>query len=208
MEDFPSIPATSFKGKRFINAIYGATNYGFVNRMVITEAIRKCVREVVGDRVKLELLYDVSHNIIQQEVHNGESLWIHRSGACRAFPPEMMKSHPLFSLVGQPIPIPGSMGSASYICVGAEGAKDTFFSAPHGAGRMYEQPEAENLFEHQSIYQEMNSKSIKLFKFGFDNLGKHAPGLYKEIDEVIDVLRHHNIVKPVVKLHPLAVLKG
>jgi tRNA-splicing ligase RtcB len=172
--------------------------------VVITERIRRGFKGVFRDEsLRLELLYDLSHNLVQRELQGGEYLWVHRQGACRILPKEESSNHPIFSKTGQPAPLPGSMSGPSYICVALDGVRKTFFSINHGAGERSPYPKNVNF---QSIYNEMEKRGVQLFKFGQDNIP--APALYKDISTVVEVMKKFNLAKPVVKLQPIAVLKG
>jgi tRNA-splicing ligase RtcB len=159
---FFTIPADSYQGRRFVHAVYAASNFGYVNRMAITEALRNSVRTTFGDpNLTMPLLYDCSHVTIQQEMHHGEPVWVHRHGANAALPPSRCQDHPVFSRTGQPIPVPGSMGSDSYIGVGVEGNAATYCSANHGAGRTLDKPQAMAQFTEQSVEAEMAARQIR-----------------------------------------------
>jgi tRNA-splicing ligase RtcB len=203
---FPIIPVDSDEGKKYISTIYAASNYGYANRVAITERIREGFKEVFKDEsLKLELLYDVSHNLVQRELQGGEYLWVHRQGASRILPKEEMSHHPLFSKTGQPVPLPGSMSNPSYICVGLDGVRKTFFSINHGAGERFPHPKS---ISSSLIYNEVKGKGVQLFKFGRDDIRTHAPALYKNIFTVVGVMERLNLAKPIARLSPIAVLKG
>jgi tRNA-splicing ligase RtcB len=206
---FFTIPAESRQGRRFIQAIHAAANFGYVNRMAITEAVRNSVRTIFGDpNVQMPLLFDCSHVTIQQEEHAGENLWVHRHGANVAMPPSRCAEHPVFSRTGQPIPVPGSMGDDSYIGVGVEGNAATFHSANHGAGRVLDKPAAMAQYSEKSVEETMAARKIRLYRAGTMNIAEQAPQSFKNIDAVIDVMRSLHIAQPVVRVRPLATLKG
>ncbi len=206
---FFTIPADSYQGRRFIRAVYAAANFGFVNRMAITEALRTAVRSTFADpSLAMPLLFDCSHVTIQQEMHGGEPLWVHRHGANVAMPPSRCAGHPIFSHTGQPIPVPGSMGSDSYVGVGVEGNAATFHSANHGAGRVLDKPEAMAQWSEAAVEADMKAREIRLYRAGTMNIGEQAPGSFKDIRKVIDTMRGFEIAQPVVRVRPLATLKG
>jgi tRNA-splicing ligase RtcB len=206
---FFTIPADSYQGRRFVNAVYAASNFGYVNRMAITEALRNSVRTTFGDpNLSLPLLYDCSHVAIQQEMHHGEPMWVHRHGANAALPPSRCQNHPVFSRTGQPIPVPGSMGSDSFIGVGVEGNAATYCSANHGAGRTLDKPQAMAQFTEQGVEAEMAARHIRLYRGGTMNIAEQAPGSFKDIRAVIEVMNRLQIAQPVVRVRPLATLKG
>jgi len=199
----------SHQGQRFVRAVYAASNFGFVNRMAITEALRNSVRSTFGDAsLSMPLLFDCSHVTIQQETHHGEPVWVHRHGANAALPPSRCQAHPIFSRTGQPIPVPGSMGSDSYVGVGVEGNAATYCSANHGAGRTLDKPQAMEQFTEQSVEAEMAARQIRLYRAGTMNIAEQAPGSFKDIRAVIEVMNRLQIAQPVVRVRPLATLKG
>jgi tRNA-splicing ligase RtcB len=205
---FFGLPADSETGRNFTHAIYAAATFGYVNRMAITEALRGAVRETLGDSVEMPLLFDCSHVGIQQEEVGGESLWVHRHGANVALPPSKCASHPVFSQTGQPIPVPGSMGADSYIGVGVEGNLATYHSANHGAGRVLDKPEAGAKWSESAIEAEMASRHVRLYRGKTMNIAEQAPDSFKDIGQVIRVMKQLNIAAPVVRVEPLATMKG
>lgn len=204
-----SLPADSEDGLKFSRAIAAVSNFGFANRMAITERVREAVRRVLNDSsLSLPLLYDCSHVSIKSEQWNGEQLWVHRHGASRALPPSQFRDHPVFSITGQPVPIPGSMGHDSFIGVASENAVGAFYSVNHGAGRVMDKPEASAHFTGIQIEREMHAKKIRLYRNGSDNIAEQAPSSFKDVAQVIKAMSAMTLAKPVVRLRPVAVLKG
>jgi tRNA-splicing ligase RtcB len=204
-----SMPADSEEGIRYARAVSAVSNFGFANRIAITEKLRAALRKTLrDDSLQMPLLYDCAHVSIKLEQWNGEKLWVHRHGGSRALPPSLMLDHPIFSKTGQPVPIPGSMGHASYIGVAGEKAVETFCSVNHGAGRVMDKPEAMARFTETQIEKEMRDKNIRLYRCGSDNIAEQAPSSFKDISQVIKAMSTLALAKPVVRLRPLAVLKG
>ena len=204
-----SLPADSEDGRAFARAVSAASNFGFANRIAITEQLRAVVRGVLhDDSLELPLLVDCAHESIRPETWNGEQVWVHRHGGSRALPPSHCALHPVFSRTGQPVPIPGSMGDASYIGVASEGAVDAFCSVNHGAGRVMDKPEAQARFTGQGVEAEMREKRIRLYRYGAGDIAEQAPGSFKDVSRVVDAMREHDLARPVVRLRPLATLKG
>ncbi len=204
-----SMPADSEEAIKYARAVSAASNFGFANRIGLTEKMREAVRKVLRDEtLRIPLLYDCSHVSIKFEEWNGEKLWIHRHGASRALPPSRLQAHPLFAKTGQPIPIPGSMGHASYIGVADETAVESFCSVNHGAGRVLDKPEAVINFTESQVETEMREKNIRLYRYGSDNIAEQAPSSFKDISTVIKAMSALSLARPVVKLRPIAVLKG
>ncbi|MEZ4747582.1 MAG: RtcB family protein [Calditrichia bacterium] len=203
------IPADSPSARHFLTAVSAVANFGFVNRTAITYHIQESLREVFGDKqMRAKLMFDSSHVTVQQEDHVNGRFWVHRNGANWAAPASYMSDHPLYSQTGQPIPVPGSMGSDSYIAVASEGAHHTFCSTNHGAGRLLDKPEAGTTFGEAQVLEQMQSRGIRLYRYGNSDVTEQAPGAFKNIDNVLNVMEQFDIAKGVVKVRPLATLKG
>ncbi len=204
-----AMPADSEEGLQYARAVAAVSNFGFANRIAITEQLRAAVRNVLHDAsVRMPLLYDCAHVSIKPEQWRGEQLWVHRHGASRALPRSYCAEHPVFSKTGQPIPIPGSMGHDSFIGVADEGALAAFGSVNHGAGRLLDKPEAMVQFSEAQVEREMRAKNIRLYRYGSDNIAEQAPSSFKNISQVIHAMTSLSLAKPVVRLRPIAVLKG
>ena len=204
-----SLPADSEDGRRLARAAAAASNFGFANRIAITEALRATFRRTLADAsLELPLLVDCAHVSIKAEVWNGEPLWVHRHGGSCALPPSRLARHPVFSETGQPVPIPGSMGDASYIGVAAEGTRDTFYSVNHGAGRVLDKPEALARFTEADVVREMREKSIRLYRYGAGDIAEQAPRSFKDISRVVHAMAEMGLARPVARLRPIATLKG
>lgn len=204
-----AVPADSEEGVRYARAVSASSNFGFANRIGLTERMRAAVRLALRDSsLRLPLLYDCAHVSIKLEEWRGEKLWIHRHGASRALPASRMPDHPIFSRTGQPVPVPGSMGHDSFIGVADEGAAEAFCSVNHGAGRVLDKPEAMAQYTAAQVEQEMRAKNIRLYRYGSDNIAEQAPSSFKDISQVIKAMAALSLARPVVRLRPLAVLKG
>ncbi len=203
------IPVDSPTARHFLGAVNAVANFGFVNRATIAYHAENVLREIFGSPdLRVKLLYDSSHVTIQQENHNGKDLWVHRNGANQANPASYMSDHPVFKETGQPIPVPGSMGTDSYIAVAAEGARHTFSSTNHGAGRLLDKPEAREAFGAEDVVETMNARGIRLYRYGKGDINEQAPDAFKNIDNVLRVMELYDIANPVVRVSPLATLKG
>lgn len=209
---FSWFDAESLEGRRYLRAVAVAANFGYANRAAIGAALEQTIARVLGPSVHAPLLYDVSHVLVQREEHGGRELFVHRHGASRAFPPSRMRdsaADPLFAETGQPFPVPGSMGDHSYVCVGSEGAQATFFSANHGAGRTLDKPQARDAFTAEAVRNELSSRGIALYQHGADrSLAEQAPGAFKDVAAVVDVMERLGVAVPVVRTTPLATMKG
>lgn len=204
-----SMASASPLGQSYARGVAAASNFGFANRIAITEQVRAALRKVLHDSaLRLPLLYDCAHVSIKLEDWRGEKLWLHRHGASRALPPSLCGDHPVFARTGQPVPVPGSMGHASFIGVADEGAIESFCSVNHGAGRVLDKPEAEAQFTAEQVEAEMRAKRIRLYRYGSDNIAEQAPSSFKDISQVIRAMQALRLARPVVRLRPVAVLKG
>ncbi|RKY31053.1 MAG: RNA-splicing ligase RtcB [Candidatus Omnitrophota bacterium] len=209
-------PAKSPEGRKYFAAMKAAANYAFANRQVITHWVRETFSYVLRKSDKdigLEIVYDVAHNICKLEKHNVDGreklLLVHRKGATRAFP----KGHPelpeRYRDVGQPVIIPGTMGTASYVLVGTEKAlQETWGSTCHGAGRMMSRHQAIKESRGRSIADELLKKGVLAKAKSKRGLAEEMPEAYKDVDEVIKVVEGAGISKKVAKMIPLAVIKG
>ena len=204
-----TVPADSAMGRRYVAALAAATHAGFANRVALTQILRRAVRAVLGDAsLTLPLIYDCGHESIQQEMHGGRPLWVHRHGASHALPPAQLAHDPVLGAIGQPVPIPGSMGSESYIGVTRPGAASTFHSVAHGAGRVMEKVHAAVRFDPVEVERDLGTVGVRLYRYGTDNIAGQAPASFKNVRRVVEAMTTFDLIRPVVRLRPLAVLKG
>lgn len=210
--EFACVPFNSDDGQRALAASAGAANFAFANRQMILHFARKAWKKILGENANLELLYDVAHNIIKIEKHkiDGKEIEValHRKGATRAFPP----GHPEIPLKyrpwGQPVLIPGSMGTASYVLAGAESGEQAFYSSCHGAGRQMSRHEALRMLAGKDVIKNLENKGIIVKVHSVRSIAEEAPQAYKNIDEVVGVVEQAGLSKKVARLVPLAVIKG
>jgi len=204
-------PMNTPEGKDYFSAMCSAANYAWANRQVITHLTRNAWEKVLRGRVKnleLKLLYDVAHNIAKIENHFGKRLVVHRKGATRAFPPGHSELIGKYQKAGQPVLIPGSMGTASYVLVGTEKSKDTFYSVCHGAGRRMSRKAAKKQIWGEKLRKGLENKGIIVRCHSTSGLAEEAPLAYKDIDAVVEVVSQAGLARKVAKLNPLAVIKG
>jgi len=179
--------------------------------------VRKNFRHHYGN-IPMPLVYDVPHNMAKLETHFGEQLWVHRKGATRAFPPERMKGTP-FEQSGQPVIIPGSMGTRSYLLVGTKEAAESLYSVNHGSGRVMSRRKAAGKISRRdgkvlqpgAISDEQFRQSmegIHLICEDKASIKEEAPAAYKNIQDVMEVVIGAGLAKVVAKMRPLGVLKG
>ncbi len=211
--EFACCPFNSKEGQRYFAAMAAAANYAWANRQMIAYFIRKAWKEALGEKAaSLTALYDVAHNIIKKEkyVIDGEEteVAVHRKGATRAFPPKHPEIPAKYREAGQPILIPGSMGTASYVLVGTEQGEESFFSTSHGAGRTMSRKAATRTISGKEVINDLRKKGIIVKCRSWRGIAEEAPLAYKNIDEVVEVVHNAGLSKKVAKLVPLAVIKG
>ena len=206
------VPFNSSEGQRFFKAMSAACNYAWANRHMIGHYVRKAWKSVLGQKANLKLLYDVAHNIAKIEEHeiNGEKmkLIVHRKGATRAFPPEHPELPEKYKKTGQPVIVPGSMGTASYVLVGTEKSKEAWYTVCHGAGRTMSRHEAMRRVSGQEVVNELESKGIIVKCWSLGGIAEEAPMAYKDVEQVVNVVHQAGLSKKVARLVPLAVIKG
>jgi len=206
------VPIKSKEGKAYLQAMAAAANFAFVNRQLITHWTRGAFARVLGNG-SLKIVYDVCHNIAKYEEHeiagSRKRVLVHRKGATRAFP----KNHPVLPQelrdVGQPVLIPGSMGTFSYVLVGTEQAmRETFGSSCHGAGRAMSRTQAKRETTSDELMREMKEKGILVRGETRSGLVEEKPDAYKDVSRVVEVVQGAGIARKVARLKPLAVMKG
>ncbi|MFW5746461.1 MAG: RtcB family protein [Nanoarchaeota archaeon] len=210
--DLVYAPIQSKIGQDYYKAMCCAMNFAWCNRQIITHQVRLALKDVFPE-AEPELIYDVSHNNVKPEHHildGSDSLvWIHRKGATRAFPPGHPDLCQEYQKTGQPVIIPGSMGTASYILVGTQKAMDeTFGTICHGAGRVMSRKKASQTFVADQVVEDLQQKGVLIKAGSMKGIVDESPGVYKDIDEVIDVCQKSGIARPIVRLLPLGVIKG
>jgi tRNA-splicing ligase RtcB len=209
-------PAESGEGKSYAAAMAAAANYAWANRQVIMQLTRETFERTLGlspRELGLRLVYDVCHNIAKHEKHmvDGKErlLWVHRKGATRAFPPGHPELPVEYRDLGQPVLIPGDMGTESYLCVGTQNAMEqTFGSTCHGAGRVLSRSRAKKEARGRSIARELEQKNIIVMAHGKGTLVEEMPDAYKDVGRVVDVMDRAGISRRVARLLPVGVIKG
>lgn len=223
------VPFSSEEGQRYFSAMQAAANFAWTNRQMITHKIRSAFHDVlhrpqgacgvggsqdreelaVGRQSELRVLYDVSHNIAKLESYRGFDCIVHRKGATRAFAPGSLELPYRFQATGQPVLIPGSMGTSSYVLAGTKEAMDiSFGSCCHGAGRSLSRTAARREIDYNRLVRSLETLGIEVRRGSASGLLEEAPEAYKDVDAVINVVKDSGIAKVVAKLVPLAVVKG
>ncbi len=204
-------PFDSLEGQKFFKAMSAGANFAWANRQMISYYIRKAWKNILGGG-ELDLIYDVAHNIAKIEDHEVDGklvkLCVHRKGATRAFPPGHSEVPEKYKEIGQPVLIPGSMGTASYVLSGTEKSKEAFYTVNHGAGRTMSRREAIRRISGLEAIRNLQAKGIVVKCYSMKGIAEEAPLAYKNIDEVVDVVHKAGLSKKVAKLAPLAVIKG
>jgi len=205
-------PIESELGQKYLSAMNCAVNFAFCNRHLIMSWVRE-VFEKIFSGSRLDLVYDVCHNVAKIEKHEVDGkkmkLCIHRKGATRSFGPGRKEIPEAYRKVGQPVLIPGSMGTSSYILVGTKKAEGVSFgSTAHGAGRVMSRHQALRQFRGEKIKKELAGKDIEVRSGSWKSLAEESPGVYKDVDEVAKVSHEVGIGNLVTRLKPLAVMKG
>jgi tRNA-splicing ligase RtcB len=206
----------SKEADNYIGAMNCAVNFAFTNRQIITHLIRQSFSEVFGksaDALGMDLLYDVAHNIAKPEEHTVQGrkqmLYIHRKGATRAFPKGVEGVPKKYRSVGQPVIIPGSMSTGSYVLCGMEGSmKESFGSACHGSGRVMSRHQALNEIPAAKTFKGLSEKGIEIRVRTRKLISEEAEWAYKNPDDVVSVVERAGLAKIVSKNIPLIVIKG
>jgi tRNA-splicing ligase RtcB len=210
-------PVRSPEGQDYLGAMRAAANFAWCNRQLLTHQAREVFARFFGkpwEELGLQLVYDVAHNIAKFEDHDvgggrHKRVCVHRKGATRAFPPGHSEIPTAYERIGQPVIIPGSMGTASWVLVGQPGAMEqTFGTTCHGAGRMMSRTAAVRLSEGRRIDKELDALGIIARARGHKGLAEEQPAAYKDVDHVVDVVDKAGISRKVARLRPVGVIKG
>ncbi len=217
------VPIQSPEGQSYLGAMSASANFAWANRQAITHFVRQAFAQVFGQAARLRVVYDVAHNIAKRERHSVPSpsgrkvegkdrereVLVHRKGATRAFPPGHPETPDRYRSVGQPVLIPGSMGTASWVLVGAQKSMEqTFGSVCHGAGRMLSRTAAKKGRDIQKVKEELEQKGIYVRSESRDGILEEIPEAYKDVDEVVEVVAQAGLARKAVRLVPIGVLKG
>ena len=206
-------PFRSPLGQQYYMSMAAAVNYAFANRQMIAHWVRDVFARIMGSSKGMRQVYDVCHNVAKAEKHliDGQmrELCVHRKGATRSFGPGRPEVPEVYRSSGQPVIIPGSMGTASYLLVGTPEAEDlSFSSTAHGAGRIMSRHEALRRFRGEQIRDELLQKGIELQSTSWKGVAEEASGAYKDVDEVVRVSHEVGIGRLVARVVPLGVMKG
>jgi tRNA-splicing ligase RtcB len=207
-----ALPFKSDIGQKYFNCMNSAANFAWANRQIIKSLIEKALLDSLNispNQLKLEQIYDVSHNIAKIEKFYNKKILVHRKGATRAFDKDSTDIPTEYKNIGQPIIIPGDMGSASYLLVGLANARtQSFASCCHGAGRVLSRKKAIKKFNNHEIVENLKNKGIYILAKNKRTIAEEVPEAYKDIDEVVKVVSQCGLAEKVAKFKPIAVIKG
>jgi tRNA-splicing ligase RtcB len=206
-------PIRSEEGRRYLAAMCAAANFAWANRQGILHFLRAAFQRIFGDSSRLALIYDVCHNIAKREKYEVDGrkreVLVHRKGATRAFPPGHREIPADYRAAGQPVFIPGSMGTASWVLAGADGAlRETFGSVCHGAGRLLSRAAAKKGKDAREETRKLEQRGILVRSESRDGILEELPEAYKNVDEVIEVVHNAGLARKVARLRPMGVIKG
>jgi tRNA-splicing ligase RtcB len=209
-------PLNSPEGQNYLGAMRCAANYAFANRQILAHSARKAFEQVLAGKVKdwyLHQVYDICHNMGKIETHtiNGERMrvCVHRKGATRAFGPGAPELPDEYKAIGQPVLVPGSMGTASWVLVGTEASMNrSFGSTCHGSGRLMSRHEAKRRVRGETLRHDLEAEGIHIRAGSMVGLAEEAPQAYKDVDQVVGAVVGGGIARKVARLRPMAVIKG
>lgn len=207
-------PIGSPEGREYLSAVFCGINCAFANRQAISHLVRGCFARIFGlDPASVRVLYDVGHNTAKLERHRvggtEETLLVHRKGATRAFPAGSPGLPAAYREAGQPVLVGGTMGTCSYILVGTKkGMEETFGSAVHGAGRLKSRTQATKEYRGERVVGELRARGIIVKAHSLSGVAEEAPGAYKDVREVVDVMEGAGVNRKVARLRPMLCVKG
>ena len=204
-------PLSSPEGREYVAAMACAANFAWANRHAIAHRVRDAIAASTGrdEADGTRQVYDVAHNVAKQEDHGGRTVCVHRKGATRAFPPGSPEIPAPYREAGQPVFIPGSMGTSSFVLAGAAGAMDrSFGSACHGAGRRMSRKGARREVRGEQLRRELEQRGIAVRCPSNRGLAEEAPLAYKDVDRVVEIVERAGLATRVAQLRPIGVVKG
>jgi tRNA-splicing ligase RtcB (3'-phosphate/5'-hydroxy nucleic acid ligase) len=210
--ELASAPINSPEGQRYFGAMSAGINCALANRQIITHLVREIFNDVFPQG-RVTMLYDISHNTCKVESHivNGKKkqLYIHRKGATRAFGPGQIDLPIEYRHMGQPVLIGGTMGTSSYILAGTEeGMKQAFGSACHGAGRAMSRTQAKKRWHGRDVVMMLEARGVMVRGHSYQGIAEEAPESYKDVSEVVEAAHHAGLARKVVRVKPIACVKG
>ncbi len=209
-------PLSSPEGQDYLAAMKGAANFAFANRQLLTHLVRRSFEDALAGKVEdfsVYQIYDIAHNMAKIEEHEVDGrrmrVCVHRKGATRAFGPGSPVLPEIYRDIGQPVFVPGSMGTASWVLVGTEGSMaQSFGSTCHGAGRTMSRSRAKKEVRGDELRRDLESQGIRVRAGSLSGLAEEAPQAYKDVDRVIEIVHGAGIARKVARIVPVAVVKG
>lgn len=203
-------PFNSPEGQAYFSAVKAAMNCAFANRQILSHLVRGCFKSVLGTSPdELNLLYDIGHNTCKLERHGDKMLLVHRKGATRAFGPGHPEVPEAYRSIGQPVLVGGTMGTSSYVLKGtSKGMGETFGSACHGAGRVMSRQQAKKRWMGRDLVKDLEQSGILIRGHSLPGVAEEAPGAYKDVSDVVEVMHQTGIALKVVRTRPLVCVKG
>jgi tRNA-splicing ligase RtcB len=204
-------PLNSPEGKAYLGAMAAAANFAWANRAAIAHRAREAIAAVLGPKAARDTrqVYDVAHNVAKLENHHGELVCVHRKGATRAFPPGHADIPSEYVDVGQPVFIPGSMGTASFVLAGRPGSLERAFGTTcHGAGRRMSRTAVRKQVEGGALRKRLERQGVAVRAPSARGLAEEAPEAYKDVEQVVAIVERAGLAARVARLRPIGVLKG
>jgi tRNA-splicing ligase RtcB len=208
-------PMASPEGRAYLAAMRAAANYAFANRQLLAHAARQAFEAVFAGKARnwhLRQVYDIAHNFgaLETLMIDGkkQKVCVHRKGATRAYGPDMPGLPDVYRKIGQPVLVPGSMGTSSWVLAGAASAERALGSACHGAGRVLSRQAAKKQVRGERLRQDLETAGIRVRAGSLPGLAEEAPQAYKDVDQVVETVHAAGIARKVARLRPLAVIKG
>jgi tRNA-splicing ligase RtcB (3'-phosphate/5'-hydroxy nucleic acid ligase) len=204
-------PASSPEGRAYLGAMAAAGNFAWANRQAIADLVRGAIARVLGQQSAdaTRQVYDVAHNVAKVERYDGHELLVHRKGATRAFPAGSTEIPDAYRNVGQPVFIPGSMGTSSFVLAGEPGSMELAFgSTCHGAGRRLSRTAARKQIQGAELRRQLEQQGIVVRSPSNKGLAEEAPFAYKDVDRVVEIVERAALSRRVAQLRPLGVIKG
>ncbi len=191
--------------KHFMIANRASANHAFANRTLLQIKIEQGIEKILGKKLELPIVYDMSHITVMKENHYNKDLWIHRNGSVRAFGPKRMKGIKTYEETGEPVFLPSSMSTPVYLGVGTDENETTFFSAPHGTGKSKNKT-SEVPVDKNALKTKMEKRNVRLYNAKSKGILEQDASHYKDVEPAIKGMTENGVIKPVAKMHPVSVL--
>ena len=204
-------PLDSAEGRDYLRAMAAAANFAWANRAALAHRVREAIDSVLGHAIAAgtRQVYDVTHNVAKLEEHGGRTVCVHRKGATRAFPPGHPEIPPEYAAAGQPVFIPGSMGTSSFVLAGRPGAMERSFGTTcHGAGRRMSRTAVRKAVDGVALRRQLEARGIVVRALSARGLAEEAPAAYKDVDHVVEIVERAGLAARVARLRPIGVVKG